>query len=202
MRAETARLWTLVEPHVAGAKLDLIELHWGQEPTGWMLRVFIDVPVGGAPMLPGGVPSPDIFPPAPTAPPAPPATVTHQDCERVSRDLSAALDACNATPHAYHLEVSSPGLDRPLRRLQDFARFSGRTAKVRTWDAIDGRRNFTGVLLASSDGLVRLDCDGRRYEVPVDLVARANLVPDWDAEFSRAGRTPPNPPHESSRSAS
>ena len=68
------------------------------------------------------------------------------DCERVSRDVSAALDVADIIPHAYQLEVSSPGLDRPLRRERDFARFVGESARIRLVDGVEGRRNFSGTL--------------------------------------------------------
>ncbi len=179
MRKETADLWNLVEPHVRGAGLDLIELNWGQEPGGWVMRVFIDRLPEDGPRLPAdAVGSVD--------PLFPSATITHQECERVSRDLSAALDVSNAIPHAYHLEVSSPGLDRPLRRLQDFRRFAGQKIKVRTTDAVDGRRNFSGVLRDAHDGVVEIECEGRSYQVPVDAVARAHLVPDWAGELKKS----------------
>src|SRR5262245_34161679 len=116
MRKEIQDLWTLAEPHVRGAGLDLVELEWSRDPSGWVLRVFIDRPwqEGAAP-------------------------VTFEDCERVSRDLSAALDVADLITHAYRLEVSSPGIDRPLRRLDDFRRFAGQRVKTRTNDAVEGR---------------------------------------------------------------
>jgi ribosome maturation factor RimP len=113
--------------------------------------------------------------------------VGFQECERVSRDLSAALDVANPIPHAYRLEVSSPGIDRPLRRERDFARFAGSAAKIKTTEAVEGRRNFQGVIRGAEDGVVDVECDGRSYQLPLDAIARANLVPDWAAEFRRAG---------------
>ena len=92
----------------------------------------------------------------------------------------------DAIPHAYQLEVSSPGLDRPLRRERDFARFVGETARIRLVDGVEGRRNFSGTLRAAHDGRVEIACDGRSYELPIDDIVRANLVPDWDREFHRS----------------
>lgn len=177
MRTETHTLWQLIEPHVQGAGLDLIELQWNREAEGWVLRVFIDRPA--PPRLPGT-----------TEPPAdvlPPVSVGHEDCEQVSRDVSAALDVADAIHHAYRLEVSSPGLDRPLRREQDFRRFAGQQVKIRTTDPVEGRRNFSGTLRGADQGQVEVDCDGRSYRLPVGVIARAHLVPDWDAEFRRQG---------------
>jgi ribosome maturation factor RimP len=167
MRKDIEELWTLAEPPVRDAGLELVELEWNREAEGWVLRVYVDL--------------------APVADPATARSVSFDECERVSRDLSAALDVADVIPHAYRLEVSSPGIDRPLRRLVDFQRFAGQEVKVRTTDPLDGRRNFSGTLRGADGGVVLLDCDGREYRVPVDAIARAHLVPDWEAEFRRGG---------------
>ena len=101
MRKDLKDLWLLTEPYVRDAGFDLIEVTFGRESSGWVLRLFIDVPAG---------------PSVPLQATASAVTVSHDDCARVSRDVSAALDVADSIPHAYQLEVSSPGLDRPLRR--------------------------------------------------------------------------------------
>lgn len=183
MHKDIEPLWTLIEPYVRAAGMDLIEIHYGREAEGWVLRVFIDRPSRAE------ASTPEVAADFPVALGQP--TVTHVDCERVSRDLSAALDVSDAIPHAYHLEVSSPGLDRPLRRECDFARFAGQKARIRTVGAIEGRRNFVGTLRTAAAGLVEIECDGRAYALPVDLVARANLVPDYSGAFRKAERSMP-----------
>lgn len=185
MRKDVRELWQLTEPHVVGAGFELVELEWTRESDGWVLRLFIDRPAG--PFLPGAS-GQDVSPDADNGLERALA-ISHEDCERVSRDLSAALDVADSIPHAYRLEVSSPGIERPLRRETDFARFAGRQAKIRTSDPVEGRRNFNGMLRGARDGIVEIDCDGRSYKVPVDNVVRANLVPDWAAEFRRAERS-------------
>jgi len=162
MRKDLQDLWILAEPYVRDAGFDLIEVQFGREPTGWVLRLFIDVPEGAS------------------------GAIGHQDCERVSRDVSAALDVADLVPHAYQLEVSSPGLDRPLRRERDFARFVGESARIRLIDGVEGRRNFLGTLRAAKDGRVEIACDGRSYDLPIDDIQKANLVPDWEREFHRS----------------
>ncbi len=183
MRKEIGDLWRLIEPPIQGAGLELVELQWNREPEGWVLRVFIDRPEG--PKVPaqgngagaGGIDSDaSVFEPM---------YVSHEDCERVSRDLSATLDVADAIHHAYRLEVSSPGIDRPLRRERDFVRFAGGQTKIRTADPVEGRRNFSGVLRGAKDGQVQIDCEGKLYQLPIAVIVRANLVPDWDAEFHR-----------------
>ena len=107
--------------------------------------------------------------------------------ERIQdREVVAALDVADCIPNAYQLEVSSPGLDRPLRRERDFARFVGESARVRLEAGVEGRRNFSGTIQAAKDGRVEIACDGRSYELPIDDIQRANLVPDWDREFHRS----------------
>ena len=203
MRKEIDDLWRLIEPPIQGAGLELVELQWNREPEGWVLRVFIDRPEG--PKVPGtgdGADDDDasVFEPM---------YVSHEDCERVSRDLSATLDVADSIRHTYRLEVSSPGIDRPLRRERDFDRFAGREARIRTADPVEGRRNFSGVLRGAKDGQAQIECDGRSYQLPIAIIVKANLVPDWDAEFHRtagagpaAGKGRDSGSHTTPRSAS
>jgi ribosome maturation factor RimP len=98
------------------------------------------------------------------------------DCANVSRDLSAILDVEDLVPTAYTLEVSSPGLDRPLRGAVDYRRFAGRRAKLVMREAVDGQKFFKGTLGGMEDDDVLIDAeDGRRHRVPVVVIARANL---------------------------
>jgi ribosome maturation factor RimP len=93
------------------------------------------------------------------------------DCERVTAHLRDLLET-------YSLEVSSPGLDRPLTKPEHFRRFLGRRIRVRTREEIEGRRNFTGTLTAADERSVRVDPGGGAVEIPLDRVGRSNLVPD------------------------
>jgi ribosome maturation factor RimP len=94
----------------------------------------------------------------------------------VSRDLSAVLDVEDIVPTAYTLEVSSPGLDRPLRHAADYRRFSGRRAKLVMRDVIDGQAFFKGTLAGLDGPEVLIDGDdGRRHRVPLGVITRANL---------------------------
>jgi ribosome maturation factor RimP len=93
------------------------------------------------------------------------------DCERVTAHLRDLLQN-------YSLEVSSPGLDRPLTKPEHFRRFLGRRIRVRTREAIEGRRSFTGTLTAADERSVRVDPGGGSVEIPLDRVRRSNLVPD------------------------
>lgn len=93
-------------------------------------------------------------------------------CERVTAQLRDLLEA-------WTLEVSSPGTDRPLTKPEHFHRFMGRRVRVRTRDAIEGQRSFTGTLTAADDGGVRIEADGGEVEIPHSRIRRSNLVPEY-----------------------
>jgi ribosome maturation factor RimP len=102
--------------------------------------------------------------------------MTVDGCAEISRAVSALLDVDDAMPGSYTLEVTSPGIDRPLVRLGDFERFAGFEAKVEMARPIDGRRRFRGRLLGIADGRVRLDVDDVTVELSYSDIARAKLV--------------------------
>jgi ribosome maturation factor RimP len=142
-------------PIAASFGLELFDVQFKREAQGMVLRVQIDRPG-----------------PAATAE----DSVSVADCSHVSRDLSALLDVEDFIPVAYTLEVSSPGLDRPLRGRQDFERFTGRQAKVVTREAVDGQTFFRGRLAGVEADAVLIEADGgRHHQVPLHLVSRANL---------------------------
>ena len=93
-------------------------------------------------------------------------------CERVTKHLRELLDR-------YSLEVSSPGLDRPLTKPEHFRRFIGRKVRVKTEEAIDGQRNFTGTLTEADADSVSLDANGAPVRIPLARIRRSNLVPDF-----------------------
>jgi ribosome maturation factor RimP len=135
--------------------LDIFDVQFRREAHGMVLRVQIDRPG-----------------PAATAE----ESVSVDDCSHVSRDLSALLDVEDFIPVAYTLEVSSPGLDRPLRGRGDFERFAGRRAKVVLRAAVDGQTFFKGRLAGVDADAALIDGDdGRQHRVPLGLVTRANL---------------------------
>ncbi len=106
-----------------------------------------------------------------------PEGVTVDDCAAVSRQLSAILDVEDPITGSYTLEVSSPGLDRPLVTPADFRRFQGAMIKVRLLNALDGRRNFTGRLLETTPESVVMEVDQERFNLPLAAIERARLVP-------------------------
>lgn len=147
------KIRNVVAPPTEAAGYELVDVEWKRERVGWVCRILIDRIGDG----PGGV--------------------GHHDCERVSRELSAVLDVADVIPQAYSLEVSSPGLDRPLRTAEHFRRFIGHGARVRLRDGLEGRRNFAGTILAVADSndKVVLEVDGREYVLPLADLDRANL---------------------------
>ncbi len=101
-------------------------------------------------------------------------TVAH--CTEISRTVSALLEVEDPVAGAYSLEVSSPGIDRPLVREEDFERFVGYEAKIETKVTIDGRRRFRGRLLSTGKGGVRIAIGGAEVDLPFEAIARAKLV--------------------------
>jgi ribosome maturation factor RimP len=139
----------------AGYGLEIFDVQFRREAPGMVLRVQID--------RPGSAASAE-------------DSVSVDDCARVSRDLSAILDVEDVVPIAYTLEVSSPGLDRPLRQLDDYRRFAGRRAKIVVRGQVDGQGFFKGTLGGVDGREVLIDGeDGRTHRVPVDVITRANL---------------------------
>jgi ribosome maturation factor RimP len=114
--------------------------------------------------------------------------VTLDDCSRISRRLSAQLDVEDPIAHTYTLEVSSPGLDRPLFSDRDYERYAGQQVRIRTAAPHAGRRNFAGRLVGLADGVVRLAVDGdEEIALPREEIAEARIVPDLGRSKGRGG---------------
>jgi ribosome maturation factor RimP len=108
-----------------------------------------------------------------------PAGITLEDCEAVSHQVSGLLDVENPISDAYDLEVSSPGLDRPLFKIEDFEQFAGQRVKIRLAVPLDGRRNFTGQLLGVETDLVCIEVDGEIFKLVYEQIERARLAPQY-----------------------
>ncbi|MFQ5691971.1 MAG: ribosome maturation factor RimP [Nitrospinota bacterium] len=146
-----SRLWPVVAPIVEEEGLELVELEFIQQGGRWVLRVYMDRPGG----------------------------VVLDDCERVSRRLSPVLDVEDLIPHRYTLEVSSPGIPRPLRRVDDFQRFSGRPARIEMALPVGGRKRYSGELAGVSGGeapevALKLG-EGEVVRLPLANIKRARL---------------------------
>ena len=126
--------------------IELVDVEYVKEHD-WYLRVYIDKE--------GGI---DI-----------------EDCQALSEKLEEVLDKGDVVPDSYILEVSSPGIDRPLRTEQHFARYAGQQAVVKLAHPIDGRSNFTGTIVSADGGNVVMDVDGQQAVLPIDQMKRAHL---------------------------
>lgn len=113
------------------------------------------------------------------------SSVTVDDCAAVSRAVNAALEEAPEAPVDYILEVSSPGVERPLVRPRDYERFAGREAKLRGYGPLaSGSRQLTGVLRGLvGEASVALEVEGERVEVPIEAIAKAHLVYRWDQDL-------------------
>ena len=146
---------SIAERVAASRGLEVWEIQSRREAIGHVVRVFIDRPG-----------------PAATAE----ESVSIEDCEQVNREISTILDVEDPLPFAYTLEVSSPGLDRPLRGADDYARFAGRMAKVVVSEAVDNQKAFAGRLRGIDGGEVLLEGpNGRVHRLPLRLITRGRL---------------------------
>lgn len=103
-----------------------------------------------------------------------------EDCEIVSRQLSGVLDVEDPITSEYTLEVSSPGMDRPLFTLEQFAAHAGEQVKIKLRSPFDGRRNFQGLLRGVEEQDVVVQVDDHEYLLPIDLIDKANIIPRFD----------------------
>lgn len=144
-----------VEDIISGTDTELVDVEFVKEGPGWVLRVFLDKPAG----------------------------IDIDDCQALSIELSKKLDETDPIPQAYSLEVSSPGIERPLKREADFHRFAGEIITLRTYAPIAGQKNFKGRLRKFEKGIIFLEFEKGLVEIPYDQVAKAKL----HVEFSITG---------------
>lgn len=151
MRQDPFNLRDLLEPAVVALGCELVGIEYHPSGRHSLLRVYIDKPEG----------------------------VTVDDCSAVSYQVSGLLDVEDPIPGQYTLEVSSPGLDRPLFQARDYERFAGQQVKVRMRFPIEGQRNFRGLLCGMHEEQVVIEeQDGTRVSLPLEQVEQARLVPE------------------------
>ncbi|MBA3819853.1 MAG: ribosome maturation factor RimP [Deltaproteobacteria bacterium] len=173
----------IIEPVLQAGGYELVDVRLLLEQGGWVLRVQVDLP------LDDNVDPHDV----------PADRVDLEDCEKLSRELSAVLDVEDPIPQAYSLEVGSPGIDRPLRTPRHFQYFAGSEAKLQMAHGLQTesgseRRNFKGVLKGIDGDQVLIDVDGQAFSLPIDDIDQAKLVPDWDAVMKgKSGVGAPQP---------
>ena len=166
----------LLAPTVASLGLELLGVDYLPAPGSAVLRLYIDYPAD-APLAVGEDGQPAT------------AAVGIDECEKVSREVSAQLDIQDPISGNYTLEVSSPGLDRPLFAPAQFERFIGQAAKVGLKLPQDGRRRLTGRIIAVEGDTIRFDIDGQPFEAAFDNIDKARLVPDWAAMGYAPGKS-------------
>ena len=140
----------LLEPTIERLGYELCDLEVKLGGRGGVVRVFIDHPDG----------------------------ISLDDCEKVSLAVSALLDVEDPLPGQYNLEVSSPGLDRKLTKVEHFQRFIGETVKVQMRFPIEGRKRFRGTLVSSNDENIVVEVDGEPHSLPMATIDTARLVPE------------------------
>jgi ribosome maturation factor RimP len=155
MDATVSRVWELAAPLAEKEAMEIVDIEFRHEGSrgGRVLRLYLDKE-GGANV---------------------------DDLSRVSHQLSDLLDRENAVEGAYTLEVSSPGINRPLRRPEHFARFIGKRIRVRTRDMINGRRSFLGMLEEVATDKIMLKQEGVQYQIPFSMIEKSNYEHDWSA---------------------
>ena len=138
----------LIEPGLLADGLELVDVEFKKEGKNWILRIYIDREGG----------------------------VTLVDCQKVSRLAGDLIEVEEVIEPVYTLEVSSPGLNRVLKKEKDFLKYSGKKIYVKCHAPMDGRKKFTGILTGFIDQSIHLEVDGQHYTIPLNLVAKANLV--------------------------
>jgi len=138
----------LIEPVLISEGLELVDVEYKKEGKTWVLRIFIDKEGG----------------------------VTVEDCQKVSHLTGDLIDVEETITTPYNLEVSSPGLDRVLKREKDFLKFKGRQIRLNSLSPIDNRRKFTGILKDFKDQTIVLEFEGKLLEIPLRQIGKANLV--------------------------
>ena len=144
----TATIQGFAEPLLGDMGMELVEIQFRREGHGWVLRLFNDKEGG----------------------------ITIDDCAAVSREISAYLEVEDLIDHAYHLEVSSPGLERPLRKREDFIRFAERLVRIKLREPINGQRVLIGTLLGLEGEMVLLEMDNETVRIDLENIAKARLT--------------------------
>jgi ribosome maturation factor RimP len=142
------QIWSLAEPLCESEGLELIQVEYQRESAGRILRLYVDKPGG----------------------------IRLEDCIGVSRQMNDILDVNLTDVGPYNLEVTSPGPERPLARIQDFDKFKGARAKIKTYQPLNGRKNFKGVLLGISGDAVSLQIDEQTVTIAYADISKARLI--------------------------
>lgn len=138
----------LLEEVLAKSAIEVVDIEYRKEGGRWVFRTYIDQESG----------------------------VNLDTCQQASEIIGSILDKKNLIREPYHLEVSSPGLDRVIKKDKDFIRFSGRKVKLKTTEPLDGQKKFTGILQGLEDGHILLEVEGKLLRIPRNLTTQVRLV--------------------------
>lgn len=158
---DKAQLFELCENGLKAVGYDCVDVEYTRDQQGWVLRVFIDHPESEQGEGNGEA--------------RPKQGITHEDCAVASHHLGTVLDVEDPIGNAYRLEISSPGVRRPLHRPADFERFCGEPVKIQMQNPVDGRRNFKGLIKSVKQRLVVVEVDNQTFELPLDGIKKARL---------------------------
>jgi len=142
------KIHELAVPIINEHNLDLVNIEYVRESRGRVVRITLDKEGG----------------------------VTLNDCTKVSKELGYILEVKDVVTHPYHLEVSSPGLERPLITQKDYEKFLGRKVAIKTSEPLNGQKIFKGTLQSIQDGNVHLDIDGKSWKIPFTTINKAKLI--------------------------
>lgn len=157
-----SQIWTIAQEVVSGLGFELVDIELSGSRSQQVIRVYIEKPGG----------------------------ILLSDCVAVSRELGELFEDKNVIENSYRLEVSSPGIERPLRKVQDFERYVGHRVRIRLKSKQEGKRRIVGKIVEVDDNMLRIiSKNGQKASFSLADVAKANLDVDWGKEFQGMGNT-------------
>lgn len=144
----TESISQIIEPVIQEESLELVDVEYKKIGKAWTLRVYIDKDQG----------------------------ITVEDCQKISRQIEDMIEIDELIVNPFVMEVSSPGLDRPLKKEKDFLRYRDKPVGIKTFSPIENRRNFQGIIQDCKDQILYLNEEGVSIKIPLDKIAKAKLI--------------------------
>ncbi len=155
------RVSAIADPILSHEGMDLVDVEYRREPRGWVLRLILDKEGG----------------------------ITLDDCQRISQEVGRHLDVEDFILTPYALEISSRGLDRSLKKEKDYIRYRNHVIHVKTFEPIENRRHFKGILLDAFEDRIEMEMDGKRVQIPFSNISKAHLDVNWEmAQLASGGK--------------
>lgn len=142
----------ILKEYISDKELEVYKVQYKKEGPDWILRIMLDKPIG-----------------------AQSEYINIDECENATRYLSDKLDELDVIDRSYRLEVSSPGLDRELTKDSDYKRFAGRLVNINTYEPINEKKHFSGILIGKENSVVSIDIEGEKLEIPEKKISKINL---------------------------